>query len=143
MIFPTGVKALEGNELAPMQVRDAPAVTYPAEPRSYYTLLFTDPDAPSRDKADLREVRHWAVVNIPGNDVSAGETLVEYVGSGPPEGTGLHRYVFLVFKQPGKLTFDETYVSDTYVSDTSCLYIRKSTGIYSILHHLIEILTAG
>jgi phosphatidylethanolamine-binding protein (PEBP) family uncharacterized protein len=25
----------------------------------------------------------------------------------PPEGTGLHRYVFLIYKQNGKLEFDE------------------------------------
>lgn len=28
------------------------------------------------------------VVNIPGNDVSKGDTLSEYIGAGPPEGTG-------------------------------------------------------
>ena len=30
----------------------------------------------------------WLVGNIPGTDVAKGETLSEYVGSGPPEGTG-------------------------------------------------------
>jgi len=39
------------------------------------------------------------VVNIPGNDVRNGEHLVEYVGSGPTKGSGLHRYTYLVFKQ--------------------------------------------
>lgn len=33
--------------------------------------------------------------------------MSEYVGSGPPKGTGLHRYVFLVYKQPGKISPDE------------------------------------
>ena len=35
------------------------------------------------------------VVNIPGGDVSKGEVCAEYVGAGPPKGTGLHRYVIL------------------------------------------------
>lgn len=51
-----------------------------------------------------REWHHWLVVNIPGNDIARGETLSEYVGSGPPKGTGLHRYVLLIYKQPGPLT---------------------------------------
>ena len=35
------------------------------------------------------------MMNIPGNDVSQGEVCAEYVGAGPPKGTGLHRYVQL------------------------------------------------
>lgn len=43
------------------------------------------------------------VGNIKGNDISGGEQIAEYIGSGPPKGTGLHRYVFLLFKQPKKM----------------------------------------
>lgn len=43
-------------------------------------------------------------MNIPGNEVSKGETLSQYIGAGPPEGTGLHRYIYLVYKQPGKVS---------------------------------------
>lgn len=34
------------------------------------------------------EWHQWLVGNIPGGDVSAGETLTAYVGSGPPPKTG-------------------------------------------------------
>lgn len=54
-----------------------------------------DPDAPSRADPKWGEWRHWLVVNIPGCDVSKGEALSVYIGSGPPQGTGLHRYIFL------------------------------------------------
>lgn len=97
-------------------MKDIPSVSYEADADGFYTLLFVDPDAPSRDNPHMREVRHWAVVNIPGNNVSAGETLAEYFGSGPPAGTGLHRYVLLVFKQPSKLLFDEPLRKKTYVN---------------------------
>lgn len=67
----------------------------------------TDPDAPSRKNPTFREVRHWTVVNIPGNNLSKGETIIEFIGSGPPVGTGLHRYIFLLYKQNGQLNVDE------------------------------------
>lgn len=51
-------------------------------------FVLTDPDAPSRANPVRREFRHWLVGNIPGDKVDEGETLTEYVGSGPPKGTG-------------------------------------------------------
>ena len=38
------------------------------------------------------------MLNIPGNDVGKGEERKAYVGSGPPKDTGLHRYVFVLYK---------------------------------------------
>ena len=35
---------------------------------------------------NFSEWHHWVVVNIPDNNVGEGETLSEYVGSGPPKG---------------------------------------------------------
>lgn len=99
--------------MTPTQVKDRPTVTYSADASAYYTLTMIDPDAPTRQHPDISEVRHWVVVNIPGNKVNDGQTLVEYIGSGPPQGTGLHRYIFLVFKQIEKLAFDEPYVAVT------------------------------
>ena len=60
-------------------------------------LLFhlVDPDAPSRADPKWGEWRHWLVINIPGCDVSKGEALSVYIGSGPPPDTGLHRYILL------------------------------------------------
>lgn len=66
----------------------------------------TDPDAPSRADPKIGEVRHWLVVNIPGIDINSGETLYEFIGSGPPKDTGLHRYIFLVYKQSGKIDYN-------------------------------------
>lgn len=40
-----------------------------------------------------------------GSDLSKGETLAEYRGSSPPRNTGLHRYAFLLYRQPGRLDF--------------------------------------
>lgn len=97
-----------GDELTPTQVKDTPShLIWPIESDCLYTLILTDPDAPSRKQPTRREWRHWAVVNIPGNDVPAGDTVAEYVGAGPPQGTGQHRYVFLVYKQSKRIAIEE------------------------------------
>ncbi|KAK7791191.1 hypothetical protein R5R35_005394 [Gryllus longicercus] len=96
-----------GEELTPTQVKAPPALTWEANAQDFYTVCMTDPDAPSRATPTNREFLHWLVGNVPGGDVARGEVLAEYVGSGPPLGTGLHRYVLLVFRQPGRMEFDD------------------------------------
>ncbi|XP_030752487.1 protein D3-like isoform X2 [Sitophilus oryzae] len=121
-----------GNELAPVDVRKQPEISYPADEKKYYTLIMTDPDAPSRANPTRREFRHWLVVNIPGSDVSKGEVISAYVGSGPPKDTGLHRYIFLVYEQPGKLSFDEKFTSDREVGTRPLFSSRKFAEKYKL-----------
>lgn len=95
-----------GQLLRTDAVRRAPAVSWSADPQAFYTLLMSDPDAPAHWWPFLGEVRHWLVANIPGADVAAGQTLSEYLPSGPPPLTGTHRYVFVLFAQPaGRIEF--------------------------------------
>ncbi|CAJ0946362.1 unnamed protein product, partial [Mesorhabditis belari] len=102
--YPSGVKVQLGNELTPTQVKDKPTATWDAEPNTLYTLIFTDPDAPSRRKGTPGKMfKHWMVVNIPENSLQMGDTTADYIGAGPPEGTGLHRYCFLLYKQCKRL----------------------------------------
>ncbi|KAG5873924.1 hypothetical protein JTB14_030349 [Gonioctena quinquepunctata] len=102
-----------GNELTPKQVMEAPEVTYEAEDKDFYTLILTDPDAPSRKNPRDREWVHWMIVNIPGNKISDGEVITDYVGAAPPKDSGLHRYVFMLYKQPEKLKVDEEHHGPT------------------------------
>ncbi|VDM95560.1 unnamed protein product, partial [Onchocerca ochengi] len=63
-----------GNALTPTLVRNQPTeISWDAEPGSLYTLAF---------------IGIQLVVNIPGQNVSEGEILAEYVGAGAPKGTG-------------------------------------------------------
>ncbi|XP_026489055.1 protein D3-like isoform X1 [Vanessa tameamea] len=130
--YPSGVEVNLGNELTPTQVKDVPTVTWNAKPESYYVLAMTDPDAPSRKEPKFREWHHWLVGNIPGNNVAAGETLSQYVGSGPPPETGLHRYVFLVYEQPGKLTFDEPRLTNRSGDNRGGFSIAKFAAKYNL-----------
>ena len=98
-----------GITLKPSQVHDVPEVEFVAQDETdFYTLMVVDPDAPSRADPKFREWVHWVTVNIQGSDVRTGEDLFGYVGAGPPKGTGLHRYVFLLYRQPyGQIEFNE------------------------------------
>ncbi|KAG8232386.1 hypothetical protein J437_LFUL012529 [Ladona fulva] len=126
------LKVDQGNELTPTQVKDQPTVSWEADSDSYYTLCMTDPDAPSRKDPKFREWHHWLVGNIKGSDINSGEVLSAYVGSGPPNGTGLHRYVFLVYKQPQKLTFDEPRLTNRSGDGRGKFSIRKFAKKYNL-----------
>ncbi|CAG4958098.1 unnamed protein product [Colias eurytheme] len=105
--YPSGVTVDLGKELTPTQVKDRPNVKWASKDTEYYTLAMVDPDAPSRENPKFREWHHWLVGNIYGGDINKGEVLSDYIGSGPPKGTGLHRYVFLVYRQQEKCDFSK------------------------------------
>ncbi|KAK3829107.1 MAG: phosphatidylethanolamine-binding protein [Benniella sp.] len=101
-----------GNTLSIEETQAAPEIFFMADsPDDKYTLILTDPDAPSRKEPTNREFRHWVVSNIPGGDPSdpqsfapknlstQGTELTAYMGPAPPSGSGPHRYVFLLYKQ--------------------------------------------
>lgn len=113
VLYPGELNVNEGNELTPTQVKDKPTLFWTRKDDEFYTLIMIDPDAPSRAEPVSREWNHWLVVNIPGLHVHMGQVLTDYVGSGPPEGTGLHRYVFLLYKQNGKITPSESVINNT------------------------------
>ncbi|CAH1155348.1 unnamed protein product [Phaedon cochleariae] len=130
--YPSGAKVEHGNVLTPTLVKDVPTVKWEADKSAFYTVCMTDPDAPSRKEPKFREWHHWLVGNVPGSDVGKGEVLSQYVGSGPPQGTGLHRYVFLVYKQNGKLTFDEKRLTNTSGDGRGGFSIRKFASKYNL-----------
>ncbi|KAK2093082.1 Phosphatidylethanolamine-binding protein 1 [Saguinus oedipus] len=123
-----------GKVLTPTQVKNRPtSISWDGlYSGKLYTLVRTDPDAPSRKDPKYREWHHFLVVNMKGNDISSGTVLSDYVGSGPPKGnyissgtvlsdnvgsgppkgTGLHRYVWLVYEQDRPLKCDEPILSN-------------------------------
>ncbi|XP_030748352.1 protein D3-like isoform X2 [Sitophilus oryzae] len=130
--YPNDVVVKLGNELTPTQVKERPSVLWEANANSFYTLCMTDPDAPSRAEPTFREWHHWLVGNIPGKQVPLGDVLSDYIGSGPPEGTGLHRYVFLVFQQNGKIAFDEPRLPNNSGDKRGCFSIAKFAEKYKL-----------
>ncbi|XP_016845931.1 39S ribosomal protein L38, mitochondrial [Nasonia vitripennis] len=102
-----------GNLIKSYEAKNAPSVTYKAEPDSLYTLLLTTPDGNFSDPS--YEYCHWFIGNIPGNDVAKGEQLVDYLRPIPPKGIGFCRYIFVLYKQDKKIDFSE------YKKEIPCL----------------------
>lgn len=132
--FPCGVSAELGNILKPVQVKDEPNVRWKVCSHSLYTLCMTDPDAPSRKKPEFREWHHWLIGNIPGYSLSDGQVLSEYIGSGPPKDTGLHRYVFLVYRQVAEIEFEEPFLTNKSADNRGKFSIRKFAKKYNLGH---------
>ncbi|KAE9451628.1 hypothetical protein RHGRI_027826 [Rhododendron griersonianum] len=88
-----------GHELMPSVITARPRVEIGGEDmRTAYTLVMTDPDVPGPSDPYLREHLHWIVTDIPGTtDVSFGREIVSY--EIPKPVIGIHRYVFILFKQ--------------------------------------------
>lgn len=127
--------ARHGHELTPTQVKKEPVyVGWDLfKPGTYYTLVMVDPDAPSRQNPELREILHWLVGNIRGNDIANGKTIAQYIGAAPPEGTGLHRYVQLVFIQPSHIKFDEPFIHNRTTNGRTNFSLKKFVTKYNLM----------
>jgi hypothetical protein len=100
--------ALLGNYLEAEVVKHKPTINYQVDSKDdFYTLVMLTPDYPFRLVPDQGGFINWMVTNIPGNDVNAGEELVSYLPPLPTEHAGTFRYIFMLYKQPKKLSFSE------------------------------------
>jgi len=83
--------------LTPLQTKQQPTVFYNFGPNELYTLIMYDPDTPHGDYT------HWLIINIKDN-IKNGEIIIPYKGPSPPMNTGIHRYIFLLFRQEAQIT---------------------------------------
>lgn len=107
-----------GNELLPSDTQVVPTITYlastPVDLQSTYTIIMTDPDVPSRLDNSEGEVCHFVATGIKFDSVKGGVVSGQgvarrpYIGPAPAKNTALHRYVFMLLKEPkGKTEFTE------------------------------------
>lgn len=101
-----------------MQKSVPQANAYVPQDDDLFTLVMTDPDAPSKTDHKWSEFCHLVecdlkLLNEATHETSGAteffasefntkgsNTLIEYMGPAPPKGSGPHRYVFLLYKQP-------------------------------------------
>jgi phosphatidylethanolamine-binding protein (PEBP) family uncharacterized protein len=86
-----------------------PVINLDYNPKKFYTLLMFDPDAVGGNKI------HWLIVNIINNDISTGNTIINYKGPNPPKDSGTHHYVFSLFRQhkfiePTNIVLDSRFI---------------------------------
>ncbi|KAG6916978.1 hypothetical protein DXG01_004407 [Tephrocybe rancida] len=70
-----------------------------------YTLVMSDPDAPSRADPKYGQFRHWVITGLRYSQVEqplakTQPSTTPYRPPGPPPGSGVHRYTFLLFEEP-------------------------------------------
>ena len=86
--------------MRPAQASQIPTVVITdASPSDLFTLFVVDPDAPDPSNPTRAQILHALITNIPGGDVPRGTVVTPYRGPAPP--SGVHRYTFLLYKQPG------------------------------------------
>ncbi|KAK6185416.1 hypothetical protein SNE40_007658 [Patella caerulea] len=92
-----------GNRITPTEAQNPPHIKYNCDPNTWWTLVMSSPDG-HLEKNDA-ECLHWMIGNISGSDVSTGEVLCDYLPPFPPRGTGLLRYVFVLYEQTGQIDY--------------------------------------
>ncbi|OMO94933.1 Phosphatidylethanolamine-binding protein PEBP [Corchorus olitorius] len=91
-----------GCDVKPSMAINPPKVSIDGHPDHLYTLVMTDPDAPSPSEPSMREWVHWIVCDIPGGtNPTQGKEILPYMGPRPP--VGIHRYIFVLFQQNGPM----------------------------------------
>ncbi|XP_039011409.1 CEN-like protein 1 [Hibiscus syriacus] len=100
--YNTNKQLANGHELMPPVIAARPRVNIGGDDlRAAFTLIMTDLDAPSPSNPFLREHLLWMVTDIPGiTDASFGKEVVSYESPNPA--VGIHRYIFVLFKQLGR-----------------------------------------
>jgi phosphatidylethanolamine-binding protein (PEBP) family uncharacterized protein len=92
-IFYNG-KIIKNNEFIKVtETKSEPLVNLNLDPNYYYTLILYDPDAVGGTYI------HWLKVNITNNDINTGNIIISYKGPSPPPKTGIHHYIFELYKQ--------------------------------------------
>ncbi|CAL5445249.1 unnamed protein product [Camellia sinensis] len=101
-----------GCSIKPSIAMNPPRVTITGHSPDLYTLVMTDPDAPSPSEPAMREWVHWIVSDIPGgSNPTRGRRgdwfeeaashirneILPYMAPSPP--IGIHRYIMVLFQQ--------------------------------------------
>lgn len=109
-----GLDVRFGNKLTPAETQHKPQFSLSVtedDSNALYTLVMTDPDAPTRGDKTWSEYPHYVSSGLKVSSEpqepfvpEASNDLLEYMGPAPPPKTGKHRYVFLLYKQTEGVT---------------------------------------
>ncbi|KAI1928761.1 carboxypeptidase Y inhibitor [Ophidiomyces ophidiicola] len=117
----THTEAKLGNKIPITKAQDSPRYEFSpigssdstSNSNQAYTLVLTDPGAKSREEPIWSEFCHWIMVNVSStqeggrvaSSEESGEKVIEkYMPPSPPQGTGYHRYVFVLLRRDAEAT---------------------------------------
>ncbi|KAH9515779.1 39S ribosomal protein L38, mitochondrial [Bulinus truncatus] len=106
-----------GNIIPASETSVKPSVFFESPDDNLWSLLMTSPDGNLEDSS--KEILHWFIGNIPGNQIDKGETVCNYLQPFPPKGVGYLRYAFVLFKQKKKIDFKHVQRPE------NCLSLRE------------------
>ncbi|XP_066154052.1 uncharacterized protein [Euwallacea fornicatus] len=128
--FPSGGQVDLGKSLTPSQALQPPSIYWEADKRSFYTLCMVDPDASRSEEPS--QWNHWMVGNIPGNKISQGQPLAEYLPPCPQQNSPPHRYTYMIYKQPSRLHFQEPRIPANSFQNRIGFNLRNFTQKYQL-----------
>lgn len=108
--FSSGFEPNLGNTGTPTATTFQPKFIWNCNPDSYYTIHMFDGDVTGRESRLLSEAVLLTVGNIHGCDIYNGEVLTDWFPPVPQIGTGAHRLILLLYKQPKKIYFEEPFI---------------------------------
>ncbi|GAA5897649.1 hypothetical protein JCM6882_000060 [Rhodosporidiobolus microsporus] len=109
--FPEATASL-GEEVERPKTLSQPEIEFPeADAGASYTLIMTDPDLFKHNDPVSGQVRHWLQSSVNFDATTKRTTtslnppvLNSYVPPSPAIGTGKHRYIFILAKEPAAYT---------------------------------------
>ena len=138
LTFDESTLIVEGSTLTPLAVSNEPHVLLTgASNDTLYTLILSDPDAPSVADPKFGEWQHWIVVNAPGGVTAKGDVMTEFFGSAPGKDSGVHRYCFVAYAQESKIKVDDEPhipLASGFPPVSTCLYRRYTTQSIAFDH---------
>ncbi|KAI0440876.1 phosphatidylethanolamine-binding protein [Xylaria telfairii] len=100
-----GEKAVDlGTFLRAGECKQAPTIAFAPETgtaeNALYSLILTDPDAPTPDDPKFAFWRHWVLSGLRPDATTTSSELTAYLGPGPKDDSKPHRYLFLLYREP-------------------------------------------
>ena len=96
--FDSMSEPIVNEQIVPLEkVQSKPTISFKHLGDNLYTILMLDPDVPSVSNPIKRHWLHWMKINHSlAND---GNEVINFEPSNPPQGSGVHRYYFKIYKQ--------------------------------------------
>ena len=115
------------NFFTPEQTLYEPIVSFKGlTTNKLYSLIMADPNAVGGNRI------HWLVVNISDSNLKNGKILLEYKGPAPPQGSGIHNYIFLLYEQPESILLGQDERQIDLNSLLKKLGLNEVKSIYTV-----------